>query len=783
MDQTNDLAALKSNAAVAARVAEALALPEPGVSAALALFQEGATIPCLARYRKERTGGLDEVALAGVRDESLRLEALFSRKKTILTSLRENGHLTEALEERIGAAETPAALEDIYLPYKPKRRTRAQKAREAGLEPLAERLFAQTGIQPEETATAFINPETGIETVAAALSGARDIIAERIAEDADARAAVRRLFSEKALLKSRVVKGKEAEGGKYRDYFDWAEPAESAPSHRILAARRGEAEGILNLEIAPDPEEAIALLKEQFVTGDGPDAKQVESAVVDGYKRLLSRAMETEIRLRVKERADRTAIDIFAENLQKLLMAPPLGQKAVMAIDPGFRTGCKLVCLDTGGELLFAHTIYPHSGEDKRAAAADTVKRCCNEWKIEAIAVGNGTAGRETEAFLRDISLDREIPVVLTDESGASIYSASKIAREELPDQDVTVRGAVSIGRRLMDPLSELVKLDPKSIGVGQYQHDVEPAALRQALDDTVVGCVNRVGVDVNRAGFSLLSYVSGLGPALARGIVQYRATHGPFAGREALRNVPRLGPKAFEQAAGFLRIIGGRNPLDESAVHPESYSVVAAMARDLDCDIPDLVKNAALRNRIDPGRYITGEIGIPTITDILGELDKPGRDPREAFESFSFAPVTDIGDLTEGMTLPGIVTNVTAFGAFVDIGVHRDGLVHISELSDRFVKDPAEVVTVRQKVRVTVLSIDTERNRISLSMRGGGKPAVKPSGGEPLPVRRKKAAPKTPGDSGTGRKHPPESKKRRGAQKDDKPFHNPFADAFNNTD
>ena len=735
-----------------------LNLSLPQVSAVANLLADGATIPFIARYRKEATGSLDEVVVAQVRDRLEQLAELQKRREAILKSLEENGHLTDALRDDVQNAASLSKLEDIYLPYRPKRRTRATMAREKGLAPLADLIFAQNGCDPVATAQAYIDVEKQVNTPEEALAGARDIIAEWVAEDSRAREKMRGLFASRSTLQSRVATGKEAEGIKYRDYFEWAEPAATAPSHRILAMRRGERDDILNLTVAPPEEDALTLLEAQFVNGDGDDAEQVRLAVHDSYRRLLSRAMETELRLALKERADAEAIRVFADNLRELLMASPLGSKRTLAIDPGYRTGGKLVCLDRQGKLLHNDTVFIIGSEARAKQASETIHRAVKQYRIEAIAVGNGTASRETESFLKSIGLPSEIPIVMVNESGASIYSASEVAREEFPDHDITVRGAVSIGRRLMDPLSELVKIDPKSIGVGQYQHDVDQTALKKALDDTVISCVNGVGVDLNRASRELLTYVSGLGPALAQNIVQFRDANGSFKTRKQLRDVPRLGPKAFEQCAGFLRINGGPQPLDASAVHPESYPVVDTMAADLDCTVEDLMKDEALRRRIDLSRYVTDAIGLPTLQDIMEELSKPGRDPRDPFESFAFADgIEEIKHLRTGMQLPGIVTNVTRFGAFVDIGVHQDGLVHISQLADRFVKDPAHVVKVNQKVTVTVLEVDLDRKRIALSMKrkqtaDGAKPKRKPK----------------------PQKTPPREAPKKVA---DQPFNNPFAD------
>ncbi len=703
------------------KIAQELGFTPKQVQATADLLKEGATIPFIARYRKEVTGSLDEVAISTVRDRLNQLMELDRRREGILKSLEERGQLTDELKEKIVSAETMAVLEDIYLPYRPKRRTRATIAREKGLEPLAQHLFAQKDFDPWTEASAFVDPEKGVNSAEDALAGARDIIAEWVNEDQMARARMREFFSSKAVFKSKVIPEKEGEGMKYKDYFDLQEPVGTAPSHRILAMRRGEKEGFLTLRVLPPEDEALDILEGLFVKGVGPVSQQVKMSVDDSYKRLLSPSMETEIRLETKRRADEEAIRVFVENIRQLLLAPPLGQKNVLAIDPGFRTGCKVVCLDRQGKLLHTETIYPLQSERGAAESGLTIRGLCERFIVEAIAVGNGTAGRETEAFIRSIDLSKNIQVMMVNESGASVYSASEVAREEFPDRDVTVRGAVSIGRRLMDPLAELVKIDPKSIGVGQYQHDVDQGALKSSLDDVVTSCVNHVGVEVNTASKQLLTYVSGLGPQLAKGIVEYRDEHGPFRSRQALKQVPRLGPKAFEQAAGFLRIRDGENPLDGSAVHPESYPTVDTMARDLGCSVLDLMHDEKFRRRIDLGRYLSDKTGLPTLNDILSELSKPGRDPREQFESFRFAEgIEKIEDVQPGMKLPGIVTNITAFGVFVDIGVHQDGLIHISEVSHRFVKNAAEVVRVHQKVMVTVLAVDVGRKRISLSMKDG---------------------------------------------------------------
>jgi uncharacterized protein len=744
------------------KISQELNLTPKQVQATADLLNEGATIPFIARYRKEVTGSLDEVAITEVRDRLNQLMELDKRREAILKSLEDRGQLTDELKEKILSAETMVVLEDIYLPYRPKRRTRATVAKEKGLEPLAQRLFAQDDMDPFAEATAFIDPDKGVESAEDALAGARDIIAEWVNEDQTARSRMRDFYSSKAVFKSKVISEKEAEGIKYKDYFEWEEPVNTAPSHRILAMRRGEKEDFLALRILPPEDEALDILDGLFIKGEGPVSQQVRMAVHDSYKRLLSLSMETEIRLTTKKRADEEAIKVFVENLRQLLLASPLGQKNVLAIDPGYRTGCKVVCLDRQGKLLYTETIYPFQSEKGAADAGSKILEMCERFGVEAIAVGNGTAGRETETFIRSLDLPKNIQVVMVNESGASVYSASEVAREEFPDQDVTVRGSVSIGRRLMDPLAELVKIDPKSIGVGQYQHDVDRGALKSSLDDVVMSCVNLVGVEVNTASKQLLTYVSGLGPQLAKGIVEYRNEHGPFRSREGLRLIPRLGPKAFEQAAGFLRIRNGENPLDRSAVHPESYPIVDSMARDLGCSVMDLMRDENLRKRIDLKQYVSEKVGLPTLNDILSELARPGRDPREQFETFRFADgVEKIEDVKIGMKLPGIVTNITAFGVFVDIGVHQDGLVHVSQISNRFVKDPAEVVKVHQKVMVTVLDVDIERRRISLSMKDN---------------------PLKPREVQKGEEIKKEERKQEKRQRQKKTFsNNPFATAFRN--
>ena len=720
------------NEAHISKIALELTLTVKQIRATADLLQEEATVPFIARYRKEATGSLDEVVITTIRDRLSQLVELDKRREAILKSLEERGQLTDELREKILAAETMVVLEDIYLPYRPKRRTRATVAKEKGLEPLAERLFAQGEMDPMAEAAAFVDPEKGVDSAEDALSGARDIIAEWVNEDQTARTRIRDLYALKAVFRSKVIPEKEAEGTKYRDYFEWEEPVNTAPSHRILAMRRGENEGFLTLRVHPPEEEALVILDGLFVRGKGPVSEEVRKAVHDSYGRLLSPSMETEIRQITKKRADEEAIRVFVENVRQLLLAPPLGQKNILAIDPGFRTGCKVVCLDRQGKLLHTETIYPLQSEKGAAEAGPKILEMCERFHIEAVAVGNGTGGRETEAFIRSLELPKHVQTVMVNESGASVYSASEVAREEFPDKDVTVRGAVSIGRRLMDPLAELVKIDPKAIGVGQYQHDVDQAALKRSLDDVVVSCVNYVGVEVNTASRQLLTYVSGLGPQLAKGIVEHRNEHGPFRSREDLRQVPRLGPKAFEQSAGFLRIRDGENPLDRSAVHPESYPIVHGMARDLGCSVLDLMGDEAVRKRIDLKNYVAETVGLPTLNDILSELAKPGRDPRDEYETFRFAEgIEKMEDVRPGMKLPGVVTNITAFGVFVDIGVHQDGLVHVSELSNRFVKNPTDVVKVHQKVSVTVVGVDLDRKRISLSMKDSRPQAPAASKGE----------------------------------------------------
>jgi len=766
------------------------------VASTAALIDGGGTVPFIARYRKEVTGGLDEVAILGIRDRLLQLVELDKRRESILGSLTEQGKLTDELQGKVNAAATMTELEDIYLPYRPKRRTRAMIAREKGLEPLATRILEQANFDVYAAAAEFISTDKSAEDAEAALAGARDIIAEIVNEDPAVRAAMREHFEKHASYTSKGIPGKEADGIKYKDYFDWSEPAASAPSHRILAMRRGEAEGFLTLRVLPEEGPAVGLLKRMYVKNDGPAGLQVQKAIDDCYNRLLSMSMETEIRLTTRKRAETEAIRVFADNLRELLLSSPLGQKNVLALDPGFRTGCKLVCLDRQGKLLHFEAIYPHEPQRQVAQAGARVVELCNQFNIEAIAIGNGTAGRETEAFVRALPLPNSPTVVMVNESGASIYSASEAARDEFPDQDLTVRGSVSIGRRLMDPLAELVKIDPKSIGVGQYQHDVEQSDLKKGLDDVVVSCVNSVGVELNTASKQLLSYVSGLGPVLAGNIVSFRNENGPFASRQQLLKVPRLGPKAFEQCAGFLRIRDGANPLDASAVHPESYHVVDQMAGDLGVSVPELIRESDKRQKIDLKKYVTDKVGLPTLTDIVGELAKPGRDPRKQFEAFSFAEgVKEMKDLAPGLRLPGIVTNVAAFGAFVDVGVHQDGLVHVSQLADRFVKDPTEVVKVGQRVMVTVLEVDMERKRISLTMRSqqrqesgeakgltatAANTAAVPPRTSPAPQRTSPGAPKPAAPTGGLRSGKPAPDPRK--PKFDQPLNNnPFGDFFKN--
>jgi uncharacterized protein len=725
------------------KIASELSITEKQVSTTAGLLDEGATVPFISRYRKELTGSLNEVQVAAIRDRVQQLRELDKRREAILKSLAEMGKLTPELEKQINEAETMVLLEDIYLPYRPKRKTRATAAREKGLQPLADLILEQSRIDLELEAAKYIDEEKGVNSIEEALAGARDIIAEHISENAEVRTRMRALFLEKGTFQSKVIAGKEEAGIKYKDYFDWTEPVKSAPSHRILAMRRGEKEEMLSLDIQPPEEEAVDLLEKLFIKGNNASSQQVKLAISDGYKRLLKPSMETEVRLFTKKKADEEAVRVFAENARQLLMAAPLGQKRTMAIDPGFRTGCKVVCLDEQGKLLEYTAIFPHTGAGSLKEADKTTRHLVEKYHIESIAIGNGTAGRETELFVRSLNLTG-LNIVMVNESGASIYSASDAAREEFPDKDVTVRGAVSIGRRLMDPLAELVKIDPKSIGVGQYQHDVDQNKLQLSLDDTVISCVNAVGVELNTASKQILAYVSGLGPQLAQNILDYRNEHGAFKRRDQLKKVARLGDKAFEQAAGFLRIHDAENPLDSSAVHPERYALVEKMAKDMNCSIKELISNSQLRKSIPLQKYVTETAGLPTLTDIMAELDKPGRDPREQFEAFSFTDgVNSMTDLKIGMKLPGIVTNITNFGAFVDIGVHQDGLVHLSQITNRFIKDPNEVLKVAQKVEVTVTEVDVNRKRISLSMkanepRGQPKPREQPKY-QPKPIIQKK--------------------------------------------
>ncbi|CAD5250986.1 MULTISPECIES: Tex family protein [unclassified Imperialibacter] len=701
------------------KIAAELSISPKQVVATAELLDEGGTVPFISRYRKERTGSLDEVFIAKIRDRIGQLRDLDKRREAILKSIEEQGKLTDELKAQIDAAETMSSLEDIYLPYKPKRRTRATIAREKGLEPLALWIFERQAGELAGEAEKYLDEEKGVASAEEALQGARDIIAEIVNEDPDARKKMRELFNRSGVVYSKVMKGKEEEGQKYKDYFEWSEPLDKVPSHRLLAMRRGEKEMILMLDMYPPEEEATLLLERQFVKGSNPVAEQVKEAVHDSYKRLLKPSMETEARLGSKDKADVEAINVFAENLKQLLMAAPLGQKSILAVDPGFRTGCKVAALDSQGKLLDFEAIYPNEPQKAVQKAAATVAYMVEKYKIQAVAIGNGTASRETEQFIKSIGLPSHVLVAMVNESGASIYSASDVAREEFPDQDVTVRGAVSIGRRLMDPLAELVKIDAKSIGVGQYQHDVDQTELKKSLDDVVMSCVNAVGVELNTASKQLLTYVSGLGPQLAQNIVEFRNANGPFKDRESLKKVPRLGDKAYEQAAGFLRIRDGKNVLDTSAVHPERYNLVEQMAKDLGCGVTDLMTSTELRRKLDLKKYVSEEVGLPTLTDIIEELAKPGRDPRESFEVFSFTDgVNEMADLKMGMKLPGIVTNVTKFGAFVDIGVHQDGLVHISHLADKFISDPSEAVKLQQKVMVTVVEVDLARKRIALSMK-----------------------------------------------------------------
>jgi uncharacterized protein len=711
-------------------ISEKLDIRIQQVSATQKLLEEGATVPFISRYRKEVTGSLDEVQVTEIRDLLIKLKELDQRRDTILKTIDEQGKLSPELKAKIEKADTLTDLEDLYLPYKPKRKTKASIAKEKGLEPLADIIWKQGSEDVDTAAQGYIDDEKEVKTAEEALQGARDIIAERINENADVRNRLRKIFSNESVITSKLIKSKEAAAEKYKDYFEWSEQLKNIPSHRLLAIRRGEKEMMLSVDISPDEMTSVDAIERQVIQGSGSSLPHMQLAVKDAYKRLLKPSIETEMRVDSKQKADREAIAVFAENLKQLLMAAPLGQRSVLALDPGFRTGCKLVCLNPQGKLVHNSTIYPNAPQRQTQQAAAIVRQLVDEYQIDAIVIGNGTASRETESFVKQISFDKKPIIAIVNESGASIYSASEVARDEFPNHDVTVRGAVSIGRRSMDPLAELVKIDPKSIGVGQYQHDVDQHALRDALDDVVMSCVNNVGVEVNTASKQLLTYVSGLGPQLAENIVKYREENGPFKDRAALKKVPRLGDKAYEQAAGFLRISGSSNILDQSAVHPERYALVNQMAKDVGCRLEELVNTANYRKMINLKQYISDEVGMPTLKDILDELEKPGRDPRDQFEAFSFDDgVNEITDLKMGMKLPGIVTNITKFGAFVDVGVHQDGLVHISHLSDQFVKDPAAVVKLQQKVQATVLEVDVARRRISLSLKSdpfGSKPERK---------------------------------------------------------
>lgn len=697
-------------------ISKRLGLHRWQVENCIRLMEGGATIPFISRYRKEMTGSLDEVTISSIKDENNRLKELDARIESVKKSIEEQGKMTPELLLKIESAPTMSELEDIYLPYRPKRRTRATIAKEKGLEPLAEIIFKQDETDPEIRAEQFLNED--VADIAEAVSGARDIIAEWISEDKTARTRLRNLYDKEAVIYSIVIKGKETDGNKFSDYFDWSEPLKKCPSHRLLAMRRGEEEGFLRLSIKLEDENALAILKSVFIRSANKSSEIVDEAVSDSWKRLLSSSMETEFRNIAKEKADEEAIRVFADNLRQLLLAPPLGEKNILAIDPGYKTGCKIVCLDRQGNLVHNETIYPHPPQNQTALSIRKILSLVNAYKIEAIAIGNGTASRETEDLIKYIKFEKDLQVFIVSEAGASVYSASKVARDEFPDYDVTVRGAVSIGRRLMDPLAELVKIDPKSIGVGQYQHDVDQQKLQNSLDEVVMSCVNAVGVEVNTASSHLLTYVSGLGPQLAQNIVDYRSENGPFKSRNEFLKVKRLGSKAFEQCAGFLRIRNAEHPLDSSAVHPESYHIVERMAEDIGCDVTELIRNEGKRKEIKIEHYITDSVGIPTLKDIIAELEKPGRDPRSKIKEFRFADIHEMQDLVPGMIVPGIVTNITKFGAFVDIGIKQDGLVHISNLSKNFVKDPSEVVKLHQHVYVKVLSVEPERKRIQLSMK-----------------------------------------------------------------
>lgn len=695
-----------------------LPIAEKQIAATIELLDEGATIPFISRYRKEKTGGLNEVEIENIRSCYDKLKETAKRKETIIATIEEQEQLTPELRKRIDATWDATELEDIYLPYKPKRKTRAEAARQKGLEPLATLLMLQRETQPEAQAARYVKGE--VKDAEEALKGARDIIAEHVSEDEKARNSIRSIFTRQATLTAKVAKGKEQEAANYRDYFDYSESLRRCSSHRLLAIRRAEAEGLLKVSISPDDDECLDRLDRQFVKGRNASSQQVAEAVKDAYKRLLKPSIETEFAAMSKEKADDEAIQVFTANLRQLLLAPPLGQKRMMGIDPGFRTGCKVVCLDAQGNLLHNENIYPHPPVSKGKEAMARLSKMIEAYQIEAIAIGNGTASRETEEFLKKMTFPRNVQVFVVSEQGASIYSASKIAREEFPDYDVTVRGAVSIARRLMDPLAELVKIDPKSIGVGQYQHDVDQTKLKKSLDQTVESCVNLVGVNLNTASSHLLTYISGLGPQLAQNIVNYRQQNGPFVSRKELLKVPRMGAKAFEQCAGFLRITGGKNPLDNTAVHPESYHIVEQMAHDLGCTVDTLIADKELRRKVELKKYVTTEVGMPTLQDIMQELDKPGRDPRGTIKAFEFdSSVHTIDDLREGMELPGIVGNITNFGAFVDIGIKENGLIHLSQMADRYVSNPAEILSIHQHVRVRVLGIDKERKRIQLTLKG----------------------------------------------------------------
>lgn len=700
------------------QIAGMLPIAEKQIAATIELLDEGATIPFISRYRKEKTGGLNEVEIENIRSCYDKLKETAKRKETIIATIEEQGQLTPELRKRIDATWDATELEDIYLPYKPKRKTRAEAARQKGLEPLATLLMLQRETQPEAQAAHYVKGE--VKDAEDALKGARDIIAEHVSEDERARNSIRSIFTRQATLTAKVTKGKEQEAANYRDYFDYSESLRRCSSHRLLAIRRAEAEGLLKVSISPDDDECLDRLDRQFVKGRNASSQQVAEAVKDAYKRLLKPSIETEFAAMSKEKADDEAIQVFTANLRQLLLAPPLGQKRMMGIDPGFRTGCKVVCLDAQGNLLHNENIYPHPPVSKGKEAMARLSKMIEAYQIEAIAIGNGTASRETEEFLKKMTFPRNVQVFVVSEQGASIYSASKIAREEFPDYDVTVRGAVSIARRLMDPLAELVKIDPKSIGVGQYQHDVDQTKLKKSLDQTVESCVNLVGVNLNTASSHLLTYISGLGPQLAQNIVNYRQQNGPFVSRKELLKVPRMGAKAFEQCAGFLRIAGGKNPLDNTAVHPESYHIVEQMARDLGCTVDTLIADKELRRKVELKKYVTAEVGMPTLQDIMQELDKPGRDPRGTIKAFEFdSSVHTIDDLREGMELPGIVGNITNFGAFVDIGIKENGLIHLSQMADRYVSNPADILSIHQHIRVKVLGIDKERKRIQLTLKG----------------------------------------------------------------